>query len=314
MVSEPPSGIRAQGLTKSYGSVRALDDVSLEVRPGEIFGLLGPNGAGKTTAIECLLGLRQPDSGSAAIAGFDVASESRAVRNVIGALLQAAFLQDKLTPREALELFGSFYPAPLKPDTLLRRFGLQEKANAPFQSLSGGQKQRLFLALALVNNPQVLLFDEPTSGLDPQARRDLHELIAQLAAEGRAVLLSTHDLEEAGRLCHRVGILHRGRIVASDTPAGLLGRSRAATRLSFRTEKAAAEPEVKALPGVTGAVFTDGTWFVTTASAAQTLGGLAALAGTAGLEQLQILRPSLEDVFLEITGQRWSENDGSKPS
>lgn len=312
MVSALPSGIQARGLTKVYGETRALDNVSLDVQPGEIAGLLGPNGAGKTTAIECILGLRQPDSGSVTVAGFDAAARNLDLRGVTGALLQSASLQDKMTPREALQLFGSFYPAPLDPERLLSRFGLQEKAGAAFQSLSGGQKQRLFLALALVNDPGVLLFDEPTAGLDPQARRDLHGLIAQLAAEGRAVLLSTHDLDEAARLCHRVFILHHGRIVASDTPAGLLRRSSPVSRLSFRPRDPVSAQAVKALPGATGAELSGNTWIVTTTDTAGTLGGLAALAGPVGLEQLQILQPSLEDAFLEITGQPWTGSEGGK--
>src|SRR5450631_2442141 len=183
--SRSSAAVSVTGLSKRYGATEAVSDVSFEVGAGRIFGLLGPNGAGKTTTLECILGLRQPDRGSIQIDGL------------VGAQLQAATLQDKITPRQALELFGAFYPEPFTADELLARFDLEDKADAPFASLSGGQRQRLFLALALVNRPTLLVLDEPTAGLDPQARRKLRSLIGEMRSDGRTVLLSTHDLQEA---------------------------------------------------------------------------------------------------------------------
>src|SRR6185312_2864662 len=185
------AALTVRGLTRRYGAVKAVDGISFDVAAGEVFGLLGPNGAGKTTTLECILGLVRPDAGRIEIEG-DVAH----ARARIGAVLQATGLPDKITPREALTVFGAFYPAPLAPQMLLERFGLAEKADAPFDTLSGGQKQRLALALAFVGNPRLLLLDEPTTGLDPQMRREVQDHIAAIRQEGRAVLLATHDMAE----------------------------------------------------------------------------------------------------------------------
>ena len=208
-MSEPaPASIRVRDLSKRYDAVEAVRGISFDVAAGEIFGLLGRNGAGKTTTLECLLGLRRADAGAIAIAGIDTLAEPQRAKQLVGAQLQAATLQDKITPREALKLFASFYRAPAAIGELIEQFALAEKADAPFDSLSGGQRQRLFLALAFVNRPQIVVLDEPTAGLDPQARRELHQLIAGVRASGRTVLLSTHDLDEAHQLCDRIGILH----------------------------------------------------------------------------------------------------------
>ena len=192
-----------------------MEGISFEVGAGEIFGLLGPNGAGKTSAVECILGLREPDGGIITVCGMDARREPAAVKRRIGAALQSTALQDQITPREALRLFGAFYQDSVPPGELLERFDLVEKADARFETLSGGQRQRLALALAFVNRPEVLFLDEPASGLDPQARRDLHESIRGFRREGRAVLLTTHYIEEAHALCDRLAILDQGRIVAT---------------------------------------------------------------------------------------------------
>ncbi|SRR5579862_3907194 len=204
-------------LVKRYGGVEAVRGVSFEVAPGEIFGLLGPNGAGKTSILECAIGLRQPDGGSVRVCGLAPAD----AKERIGAVLQATALHDKITPREALRLFGSFYSRHADYEALLRRFALMEKADAPFDSLSGGQRQRIALALAFVNEPEMVFLDEPTAGLDPRARRELHKTILQTRAEGRAVFLTTHSIEEAEILCDRIAILHRGRIAALGNTAEL---------------------------------------------------------------------------------------------
>ena len=214
--------ITLEGLSHRYGGVPAVKDVSFEVAAGEIFGLLGPNGAGKTTTLECILGLTVPDEGRIEVGGIDARADPRAVRAKTGAVLQATGLQDKITPREALDLFAAFHTAPLKTEDLLARFGLMEKADAAFETLSGGQKQRLALALAFVGDPQVLVLDEPTTGLDPQMRRDVQDHIQAMKDNGRAILLATHDMEEAVRLCDRVAVISRGRIAAIGAPRQLM--------------------------------------------------------------------------------------------
>jgi ABC-2 type transport system ATP-binding protein len=218
-----PSLITVESLSHRHGAVQAVDRVSFDVAAGEIFGLLGANGAGKTTTLDCVLGLIRPDSGRIEICGAD--ARTRQAREKIGAVLQATGLQDKITPREALNLFAAFYPAPIASADLLERFGLGQKADAAYDTLSGGQKQRLALALAFVGKPQVLLLDEPTTGLDPQIRREVQDHIGTLKADGRAVLLSTHDMDEASRLCDRVAVIAQGRIVATGAPHDLIAGS-----------------------------------------------------------------------------------------
>jgi ABC-2 type transport system ATP-binding protein len=201
-----------RGLAKRFGAVTAIADVSLKVGAGEVLGLLGPNGAGKTTTVDCILGLLTPDAGSVAICGL----APRKARAKFGAVLQATGLPDKITPREALDAFSVLHKAPV--GNLLERFGLAEKANAHYDTLSGGQQQRLALALAFIGDPKLLVLDEPTAGLDIQARRSLHDDIRAARAEGRAVLLTTHDMAEAQALCDRIAVIAHGRIVAAGTP------------------------------------------------------------------------------------------------
>jgi ABC-2 type transport system ATP-binding protein len=223
------AAIAVQGLTRRYGAVTAVDGISFEVGAGEIFGLLGPNGAGKTTTLECILGLTRPDAGRIIISGQDAQADPRATRANIGAVLQATGLQDKISPREALDLFRNFYPHPLATDALLDRFGLRDKQYAAYDTLSGGQKQRLALALAFVGDPPVFVLDEPTAGLDPQMRRDVQEHVRAMKDSGRAVLLATHDMDEAERLCDRLAVIAGGRIVASGTPRDLIAHAPSAS-------------------------------------------------------------------------------------
>jgi ABC-2 type transport system ATP-binding protein len=311
MPTAVPVSISVNGLVKHYGAVQALQDVNFEVHPGQIFGLLGQNGAGKTSTIECLLGLRRPDAGNISILGIDVLNEPIRARGRVGAQLQFAALQDKITPREALQFSASFYAEPAKTASLLAQFDLTAKARAPFASLSSGQKQRLFLALALVNNPEILVLDEPTSGLDPQSRRELHQIIAGLRAAGKTVLLSTHNLEEAGSLCDRIGILHEGRIIANATPAALIARSSANPRVSFRTAVPLDPPRVATLPGVANHSPHGNGWLVGTNDLNQTISALVRELASADNEllDLQIQRPTLEDVFIELTGKNWRKNE-----
>jgi ABC-2 type transport system ATP-binding protein len=218
--------LAVHGLTRRYGAVKAVDGISFEVAAGEVFGLLGPNGAGKTTTLESILGLVRPDAGRIEIEGDADPARARAK---VGAVLQSTGLPDKITPREALTVFGAFYSAPPDPQTLLERFGLVEKADAAFDTLSGGQKQRLALALAFAGNPRLLLLDEPTTGLDPQMRREVQDHIAAIRQEGRAVLLATHDMAEAERLCDRIAVIAQGRVLATGAPRELIAASGAAT-------------------------------------------------------------------------------------
>jgi ABC-2 type transport system ATP-binding protein len=295
-------------LWKRYGVTEAVCGVSFEVVGGQIFGLLGPNGAGKTTTLECILGLRQPDAGSIRINGLDLRTHTIQAKRLVGAQLQEATLQDKITPRQALDLFGSFYPQSFASDELLGRFDLEAKADVPFATLSGGQRQRLFLALALINRPTLLVLDEPTAGLDPQARRQLRTLIREMRTEGRTVLLSTHDLEEAGQLCDQIAIMDGGRIIAVAPPAELIDRARAPARVIVRTAPPLASATVGSLPGVVGAVYGDCGWILDTPAPNRLLADLVRRADEAGAELLdvELRRPSLEDVFIELTGHPWS--------
>ena len=242
--------IEVTGLTKRYGGQAVVDGISFQVEQGEIFGILGPNGAGKTTAVECMEGLRQRDSGQVRILGMDPRADGHRLHQRIGVQLQETQLQDKLKVREALELYASFYPHPADWRKLLERWGLASKSEASFAKLSGGQKQRLFIALALVGNPEVVFLDELTSGLDPGARRATWDLISQVRADGVTVVLVSHFMDEVEELCDRVAILERGRIAALDTPAGLVDSAGAQYRMRFRPTIPLDEQSLAALPGV----------------------------------------------------------------
>ena len=298
-----PAQVIIRDLHKRYGGVRAVRGVSLTIEPGEIFGLLGPNGAGKTTTVECLIGLREPDGGELTVGGIDARQNPREVRQRIGVALQSTSLQDQITPREALRLFGSFYRRRAAPERLLERFALGEKADARFATLSGGQRQRLALALAFVNEPELVVLDEPTTGLDPQARRELHADIARIKEDGCTVLLTTHYLEEAERLCDRIAIINRGEIVATGTPRDLIAQSSGRQGVRLVTARPLARATVATLPGaeevqVDGALTT-----LQTARANETVVALAQLLAAQKNEllELHVRKASLEDVFLGLT-------------
>ncbi len=245
--------IEVTGLTKRYGGKRVqavVDGISFHVDKGEIFGILGPNGAGKTTVVECLEGLRKRDDGQVRILGLDPRTDGHRLHQRIGVQLQETQLQDKLKVREALELYASFYPDPADWRELLERWGLTGKSGTSFAKLSGGQKQRLFIALALVGNPEVVFLDELTAGLDPGARRATWDLISQVRAQGVTVVLVSHFMDEVEELCDRVAILERGRIAALDTPAGLVDRAGGEYRVRFRPMAPLDEQSLTALPGV----------------------------------------------------------------
>jgi ABC-2 type transport system ATP-binding protein len=243
--------IEVTGLTKRYGGQAVVDGISFHVEPGEIFGVLGPNGAGKTTAVECMEGLRRRDAGQVRILGLDPKTEGHRLHQRIGVQLQETRLQDKLKVSEALELYASFYPEPTAWRELLERWGLAGQRDTSFGKLSGGQKQRLFIALALVGNPEVVFLDELTAGLDPGARRATWDLIAQVRSSGVTVVLVSHFMDEVEELCDRVAILERGRIVALDTPAGLVDSAGGESRMRFRPTAPLDEQSLTTLPGVT---------------------------------------------------------------
>src|ERR1700704_4334380 len=223
--------LQVENLYKRYGDVEAVRGVSFNVEEGEVFGLLGPNGAGKPTTVEILEGLRTPDGGRVSVCGLNPQRESAALKHEIGAALQSTSLPDKLRVIEALRLFASFYRRQRNPEELLKRFGLQEKRNTFYIHVSGGQKQRLALAMALVNDPKVLFFDEPTAGLDPQVRREIYDIIEELRREKKTIVMTTHYIEEAERLCDRVAIVDHGKVIALGTPRELKASSADTTRI-----------------------------------------------------------------------------------
>ena len=290
-------------LSKRYGRVEAVRAVNFEIGEGEIFGLLGPNGAGKTTTLECLCGLREPDAGELSVCGIDVRRAPQAAKEKIGVALQSSALPDKITPREALRLFGSFYRERVAPAILIERFALGEKADASFETLSGGQRQRLALALAVVNRPGLVLLDEPTLGLDPQARRDLHAEILRMKRDGHTVLLSTHNLEEAELLCDRIAIVVRGEVVALGTPRELIARSSARQTVTIESAPPLARDLIARLAGVEDLQDEGGRVQFRTAQTAATLAALAALLERERSEviELQVRKASLEEVFLGLT-------------
>jgi ABC-2 type transport system ATP-binding protein len=233
-----------------YGDTLAVDDVSLSINRGEIFGILGPNGAGKTTTVEAIGGLRRPDGGSISVLGLDALQSRHELRQRVGIQLQSSELPDKLRVGEALELFASFYSNPSDPERLLKLLGLEAKRDDRFSNLSGGQRQRLSIALALIGRPELAILDELTTGLDPQSRRETWKLIEGIRDEGVTVILVTHFMEEAERLCDRLALLHHGRVIAIDTPAALAAGSAGRQRISFRPSGVVDAARLRELPDV----------------------------------------------------------------
>jgi ABC-2 type transport system ATP-binding protein len=301
--------VRVEGLRKHYGDLEALRGIDFEIQAGEVFGLLGPNGAGKTTTIEILEGLRRPDGGTVTVCGMDPGREPTALKERIGAQLQATVLPDKIRVEEALALFASFYRESASLEMLLERFGLAEKRRAFFGKLSGGQKQRLGLALALVNNPELVLLDEPTVGLDAQLRREIYALIERFREERRTTLLTTHYIEEAERLCDRVAILDRGQVIALGTPRELVLRSSQGTRLEVSLAQPVSPDRLKQLDAVLDCREVDGRYFLHAQPTAVAVAALVRFLEAEGnaLLDLHIAPPTLEDVFVEMTGRRIEE-------
>lgn len=302
--------IQVRGLKKDYGNFQAVKGIDFEVSAGEIFGLLGPNGAGKTTTVESLEGLRPRTGGEVTVLGFDPNSQARQLKDRIGVCLQATNLPDKMKVREALDLFGSLYSRTIDGDALLKRLLLWEKRDSPYFQLSGGQKQRLALALALINDPQVLFLDEPTTGLDPQVRLEIHDLILNLRKEQRTVLLTTHYIEEAERLCDRVAIIDEGKIIAMGTPQEIQARTLGHSRIEMRCEK----PLPSDIPKWTDSektVLSEDRRSLTVVSShpARTIVDIVKWIDQEGneLADIHLERPSLEDVFIELTGRKLRE-------
>jgi ABC-2 type transport system ATP-binding protein len=297
--------IQVVNLTKHYGPVQALRGVSFEVEEGEVFGLLGPNGAGKTSTVEILEGLRPADGGIVSVCGLDPQSSGSDFKQEIGAVLQATALPDKLRVGEAVSMFASFYKRRRDPAGLLKRFGLEEKRNTFYSQLSGGQKQRLALAMSLVNEPRVLFLDEPTAGLDPQVRREIYTIIEELKKERKTILLTTHYIEEAEKLCDRVAIIDKGRVITQGTPRELKQRSAGTTRIEMRLARPESDAALKQLEGVADCHASDGVYVVHSTRVPQTIVSLVHYLEAQGneLSSLDIAAPSLEDVFLELTGR-----------
>ncbi len=296
--------IVVESLVKQYGEIVAVDGVSFAVEPGEIFGMVGPNGAGKTTTIECVEGLRRPDRGEIRVLGLDPRRDGYALRERIGIQLQEAALPDRLKVGEAMDLFASFYRRSMDWEPLLEQLGLAERRNAPFGQLSGGQKQRLFIALALVNDPDLVFLDELTTGLDPQARRAMWNLVRSIRDRGKTVFLTTHYMEEAERLCDRVAIIDRGRIVALDTPERLIRSLGAERRVVFTAERPFDEATLTSLPGV-HRVERIGDRVIAYGGEDRLVGQVVAALEEAGVpfSDLRTEQPTLEDIFLALTGR-----------
>ncbi len=296
--------IEVDGLVKQYPAVRAVDGVSFSVRRGEIFGLLGPNGAGKTTTIECMEGLRQPDSGSIRVLGLDPRKDGRRLREQIGVQFQSAALPDRIKVWEALDLFSAFYTKSADWRPLLTKMELEEKRDAFVSKLSGGQKQRVFIALALVNDPQILFLDELTTGLDPQSRRVMWDLVRQIQSQGKTIFLTTHFMEEAERLCDRVAIVDHGKIVAMDTPQNLIDALGDESRVIFEVSAPFDQALISSLPGI-NRVERIGEQVLVYGSKEGLLGKVVSVLEAANVpfDDIRAERPTLEDVFLKLTGK-----------
>jgi ABC-2 type transport system ATP-binding protein len=299
----PDAVISVSHLAKAYGSTIAVDDVSLDVKQGEIFGLIGPNGAGKTTTMECVQGLRKADRGTVSVLGLDPRRDAEKLRRRIGVQHQEAQLQKRIKVWEAIDLWSTLYPRVVDSDELLARLGLEAKRNAWFMSLSGGQKQRLFIALALIHDPDVVFLDELTTGLDPQARRAIWGLITDMRDRGKTVFLTTHLMEEAERLCDRVGLIEHGRLIEMGTPTELVERHCPERSVVFTSNGTGIVERFEELAAVrsassNGSTYTlrgEGDGFVTDVIHAVARDGMQ-------VSGFRTETPTLEDVFLKLTG------------
>jgi len=302
--------LEVENLVKRYGDLEAVRGVSFAVEEGEVFGLLGPNGAGKTSTVEVLEGLRIPDGGRVSVCGLDPQRDSAALKHEIGAALQSTSLPDKLRVMEALRLFASFYKRRRNPEELLKRFGLEEKRNTFYNQLSGGQKQRLALAMALVNDPKVLFFDEPTAGLDPQVRREIYDIIEELKREKKTIVMTTHYIEEAERLCDRVAIVDHGHLIALGTPAELIARLETRNIVEFTSEPPLPASACANLPGCHGIARHGEAWQLRVDSLAEAVPHVIDVIEKNGAKLLTLSthEATLEDLFVSLTGRELRDN------
>ncbi len=302
--------IEVEGLVKTYDGVNVVDGITFSVEEGEIFGIVGPNGAGKTTTVESVEGLRTPDGGSIRVLGLDPIEDRYEVTQRLGAQLQESRLQDRLEVGEACELYASFYDQPADWKQLLGRMGLDGKIDARYSSLSGGQKQRLAVALALIGTPEIAVLDELTTGLDPQARRSVWENIEDIRDNGVTVVLVTHFMEEAERLCDRIMVVDRGRVVALDTPAGLIAGIGAEHQLLFRPSAPISDADLTALPEVTEVAHRGQQLVVSgTGNVVHAVTALLAQRGIIA-EELRVEQKNLEDAYLSLTGNHETLSNG----
>lgn len=305
------TALEVRNLHKRYGHRVAVDDVSLTVEDGEIFGIIGPNGAGKTTTVECVAGLRTPDSGSISVLGLDPTTDRAEVRERLGVQLQESSFPDAITVAEALDLYGSFYRDPVDWRELMELLDLTEKRDTRYKALSGGQKQRLSIALALVGGPRVAILDELTTGLDPQARRDTWSLVERVRDTGVTIVLVTHFMDEAERLCDRIAVVSGGRVAAVDTPAGLIAQANAAQQVRFRVSQPLDRSVLTGLPEVTDVENTADRWRVT--GRGQLLSSVAGALARAHVvaEDLRVDQRTLDDAFVALTGRPPGSGDAS---
>ncbi len=299
-----PAVIEVNHLHKRYGATVAVEDVSFAVNQGEIFGILGPNGAGKTTTVEAVVGLRRPDAGEVRVLGLDPQTHYYALIERIGIQLQQAALADRLRVWEALDLFASFYRRAQPWEPLLAQWGLVEKRNTPFGKLSGGQKQRLFIAISLLNDPEIVFLDELTTGLDPQARRSTWDLVRAIRDQGKTIILVTHFMDEAETLCDRLAIIDQGRVIALDSPSNLVRQVQAEQRVIFESDHPLAAETVRGLAGVNRVERQNGQLTVSGVDDELLVGVIAALQQQGlSFKNLRSEQPGLEDVFLALTGR-----------
>jgi ABC-2 type transport system ATP-binding protein len=299
-----PPVIQVSGVRKTYGRTVAVDEASFEVNEGEIFGLIGPNGAGKTTTMECIEGLRKPDRGTIAVLGLDPFRQVYKLQDRIGVQLQQAQLQKRIKVWEAVDLWASLYQKKeVDGEHLLEQLGLTDKRNAWFMNLSGGQKQRLFIALALINDPEVVFLDELTTGLDPQARRAIWDLVRGIRERGKTVFLTTHLMEEAERLCDRVAIMEHGRIIDIDTPEGLVARHCPERTVILEMDDPTAAERFKKIPRVESVTWIDRRITIRGASEDLVTEVIDCLSESRiRVTDFRTILPNLEDVFLKLTG------------
>jgi ABC-2 type transport system ATP-binding protein len=303
MSSRAGAAIEVSHLRKTYGPTVAVDDVSFSVAEGEIFGILGPNGAGKTTTVECTIGLRTPDSGSVRVLGLDPGTDREELHLAVGVQLQSSVLPGRLRVGEILDLYQSFYPEPADVGELIEALGLGEKVDDYYKALSGGQKQRLSIALALIGRPRIAVLDEMTTGLDPRARRDTWDLIAGVRDRGVTIVLVTHYMDEAERLCDRLALIDQGRIAAVDTPAGLAVKAGGGKRVRFVPSAPFDDRLLTGLPEVTG-LERHGPHVLVTGSG-QLVNAVILTLAAAGVSavDVQMEVANLEDAFVRLTGR-----------